>query len=323
MPPPELILEVLLYTVGPAALAGALVTASVCCCARVRFLALGTALACAVGVAAGLWTRTAVDTVKSDDFSLAQLGRSLPEAVTLISGASAWNRLPYVALAALVLGIPLRWPLVPALAACLVRASAAGAIAWWVVPADYQTAVWWLAPGLAAAVFAEWTLLEPLAARAPGSVLLAVAMSAFVAGGVLIHAGSARLTDAAMALGGALGGIAVAAALLRTDARGAIPGAAVLLPGLLLMGQQETFSEISWPGFALAAAAPLMLGLTWPLHLRTGASAAPLETKAATPTHAAALSRRLFVLLLHLAVMLPPWLAALYLARQAGPLEFE
>jgi hypothetical protein len=321
MPPLELLLEVLLYTVGPAALVAAALTAAGSCCARGRLL--GTALALALGFTAGLWTRAALDTLSTSAFSSAQLARSLPEALTLISGASEWNRLPYAALAALLIGLLARCPRVPPVLAWLVRAAAAGLISWCVVPAAYQTAVWWLAPALAVVVFAQWALLEPLAARAPGGVALALALSAFVAAGVLIHAGSARLTDAALALGGALGGIAVAAAWLRGAAGGAVPGAAVLLPGLLLMGQQETFSEISWLAFALAAVAPLMLVLTWPLHGRTGKPSALVEMDSAALTTRVSGPRRLLFLLAHLAVMLPPWLAALYLARQAGPLEFE
>ena len=79
-----------------------------------------------------------------------------------------------------------------------------------------------------------------------------------------------------------------------------VPGAAVLLPGILLFGQQSTFSDISWWAFLLAAAAPLTLAVTM----------------FARPWSGIRLS------LLRAAVLLPPLIAAMYLAREAGPLEY-
>ena len=71
--------------------------------------------------------------------------------------------------------------------------------------------------------------------------------------------------------------------------------------GLLLVGQQETFSEITWDVFALPFLAPLTLVFS-------------LSASQAPPIH---------LRLLRMALILAPLIAAVILARlQAGPLEF-
>jgi hypothetical protein len=303
MPPLSMLGEVLLYSVAPAALTAAALLVVI---ERLG----GPRLASAVGLLAG-----------------AGLGLWLGDALTLIPGMSPWNRLPAAALAATAVGVTVqaaripaalgdpaaavaavlfgwipREARVPAALGWMLRAACSAWLAWWIVPETLRWESWWLVPAFAIVVFSEWAVMEDGAARSPGATApLVLGISAYVAAAVLIHAGSARLTDAAIVLGSALSGIALIAWWRRCDAGGAVPGAAVFLPGLLLVGQQETFSDIPWPGFAIAAAAPLALvfslpARTWPmarLHL------------------------------LRLALMLPPWIAALYLARQAGPLEFE
>lgn len=77
------------------------------------------------------------------------------------------------------------------------------------------------------------------------------------AGAVLLHAHTARMTDLATFVAGGCLGVAVAARWAGADLRGIAPVAAVALPGLLLDGQQSTYSEVPWYSFALVALAPL------------------------------------------------------------------
>ena len=70
------------------------------------------------------------------------------------------------------------------------------------------------------------------------------------------------------------------------------------------MGQQETFSDVPWYTFALPALAPLLL-----------AEALPLSHWQGTRLHV------LRMLLMSL-LMLLPLAAAMYLALDAGPLDF-
>src|ERR1019366_8828206 len=144
------------------------------------------------------------------------------------------------------------------------RGAAALGIAWWVIPVDAREVVW-LAPSFAAVVFLEWVVLERMTAQPPdGSVAFCLAMAFLTAGVVLLFAGIARWMEAAVVCASALAGIGLVAWLRRADVSGIVPAAAVLLLGLLLMGQRETsVTAIPWYAFALAALSPLMLALAW------------------------------------------------------------
>jgi hypothetical protein len=303
MPPMHVIQDVLLYTLLPATLA-ALTAAAVLAVVQLLAGPRGAAVGAALGFAGG-----------------GVLGNVLCGSFTLLTGESAWNRLPWAALAALLVGLVVRLPWAPAggqprtpsdssgpavwrVVGWLVRAATAAAAAWWVLPEAVRTEAMWLPAALAAVILAEWALLEHLAARTPGGgVPLALALSAVVGAAVLIHAGTARLTDSMTVLAAVLVGVAAVAAWRRLDAGGAVPGAAVLLPGVLLMGQQETFSEVQWLAFALAAAAPLVLAVTL---------LPPFRSWQGTRLR-----------LLRFALLLAPLAVAAGLTLQAGPLEFE
>lgn len=264
MPPLDLIRDVVLNAILPAAIPAAVLLALVVALGGSKWASVGVALGLATGAAFGLWRRGALTLISPDE--------------------SAWNRLPLAALAAiavsliarLLLGLapsssertrPGRVALI--ILGWLLRAGAAAAVAWWVIPANKQTEISWLAPALAAVLFAEWLVLEPIASRPPGgTVPLALALCAFVAADVLIHAGTARLMEAAIVLFGALGGIALIAWWRRLDAGVAAPAATVFLCGLLLMGHEETFHDLSWRAFALPALAPLALVVTLPCNRR-------------------------------------------------------
>jgi hypothetical protein len=108
-------------------------------------------------------------------------------------------------------------------------------------------------------VLGLWATLEGLARRGPGgwsALLPAVAFGA--AAVVLLHAHTAKLTDVATLAGASLAGLAAGAWQRQSDAGGMAPGVAVLLPGVLLVGQQGTVSEtLPASAFAVAALAPL------------------------------------------------------------------
>src|SRR5262249_32885835 len=108
MPPLELVVDVLLYAVLPAFLAAAALAAAVTWLGGAKLAPAAAALGLAGGVALGSWLR---------------------EALTLAPGASAWNHLPWAALAALAIGLVVRLPRLPALAGWFLRAAAAAASA--------------------------------------------------------------------------------------------------------------------------------------------------------------------------------------------------
>lgn len=281
MPPLELMLGMLVKAVLPAAATAALLFAVIEYVGGKESVSAAAALAFAAGVGLGFW---------------------LCDTVELVSGASKWNQLPWAALAALGVGVSLRLPGVPKFVAWPTQAACAGVIAWLVIPPETRAEAWWFVPGFAIVVFAEGALLEHLAARPPdGSIAATLALSALTAAGVLVHAGSGRLMEANIVLAAALGGLTVVAWWRRLDMGAAVPGAVVLLVGILLFGQQSTYSDVSWIAFLLAAMAPLTLAITLPLRALAGM---PL-------------------VLLRVAVVLPPLLIALIFANEAGPLVFE
>jgi hypothetical protein len=264
MPPLQMIVDVLLYAVLPAALTAAVVMAIVALAGGRKLAPLGAALGLAGGVVVGRGVQDLERFLANPQPEGGEPFHFL-HGLRLMPGDSPWNHLPWAALAALLVGLLARLPRLPAGVAWSLRWAAAVVLVSWVLPARLPAETWWVTPALTLVIVAQWALLEHLAATPPGgSVPLALALTAFGAGGVLIYASMAQLMDTAVALGAALAGIAAVSWLGRVDGGGAVPGAAVLLPGLLLMGQQEMSSEppVPWLSFALAAGAPFLLALT-------------------------------------------------------------
>lgn len=120
----------------------------------------------------------------------------------------------------------------------------------------------WLSWCLGVVILLHWGVAVGLARRwKDGLVPAAQAACLAAAAVVILHAHSARLADAALLFGMALLGPALAALVWRGDASVAAAAGAVALPGLVLMGQQETFSEVPLSSFVLAALAPLTLAV--------------------------------------------------------------
>jgi hypothetical protein len=271
LPPTDMLLDVLRYAVLPALVTAAAVTAIVERFGGAKQAPAGAALGLVAGVVLGLWLRTASFNgwPMAPGQSMASAAATwLGAALTALSGDSAWNRLPWAALGVLCVGRIARLPDLPPIDGWLLRAAASVTAAWLVIPGPAQEEFAWLMPAFALLVFAEWVVLDMLTANPPGgTVLFTVGIAFVVASMVLIQIGWATKADAAIVVSAALTGTATVAAWRRVDAGGGVPVAALLLPSLMLMGQQEGIeSNVPWQAFALTAGAPLILALTLPLR---------------------------------------------------------
>jgi hypothetical protein len=229
-------------------------------------------------------------------------GNYFRAALPLIPGPAAWQWIVLVLVGVQVVGWVALRPRLPAWGAWLLRGLAAGAAGWLLTPADLRAEHAWVAAALAGLVLADWAVTDALARRPDGALAtLGLALALFGAGGVLIHAHTARFMDAALLVAAALVGVAAGAG--RRPTGGAVPGAIVALAGLLLSGFHETYSEVPAVSFLLPAVAPLAPGLTLlpPLRERQGP----------------------WVALLRLGLVLGPVVVAVALAAHAEPLDFE
>jgi hypothetical protein len=300
MPPFDLVKDALLYMVLPALVASAIVMAIVERLGGAKQAPAGAALGLIVGALLGLWLRTAGPMFVAG--STAAAFSSLSHSLTVTSSDSTWNRLPWAVLTALCLGRVTHMMDEYAGDGWLLRGGVAIAISWALIPEEFREQAYWLAPAFAAVMWMEWVILDRLAAQQGcSSVAIGLLLSLLAGAGVLIHAGAAGLTDTAAVLAFALVGILLVSLWRGSGWNGAIPAIAVALPGLLLIGQLTQAEEkIHWSAFALAGCAPLVLIVTLPF----GVLPKPL------------------LHLLRLALILIPLSVALYLASEAGPLEF-
>jgi len=215
-----------------------------------------------------------------------------------------WHWLLWVAALAVVVEWAARRPDVPALAGWMLRALMAGHAAWLLVPTGLREEPIWSVPAFAIVVFVEWGVLSLLATQLPGAALpFGAALSFFAAAAILIHAHTARMTDVATLIAAAFVGLSAVAWWARLDCGPAMPAAAIMLPGLLLSGYYETYSEIPSTSFLVAGLIPVapVLCLASPFaRLRS-----PVR-------------RMLFFVLL-----LAPAAVAVALAMQAESLPFE
>jgi hypothetical protein len=167
------------------------------------------------------------------------------------------------------------------------------------VRAEYS----WSPVALGVVVLAEWAILEQIGrVDRRGLVPLVLAGAANVGALVLIYAAEARFGMVAMVLMAVLAAVGVAALIFGRETNGAAAAVAVLLPGLMLTGQQDA-PDPEFPAkcFALVALSPLALAPSllpaWRRYQKRGLWAAQL-----------------------LLVLLPlAW--ALYLAAQTGSLD--
>ena len=268
MPPWDMTRDVLVYAALPALLTAAVVMALSVRFGRVKQSPAGAAFGFAAGVVLGLWIRSASFDewhVGPEDTFASALAVWLQTGLNLARGDSAWNRLPWAALGVLCVGRVARLPDLPLIDAWLLRAAASVTAAWLVIPAKLQDDIAWLMPAFALVVLIEWAVLETLAAQPPGgTVIFCLALAFSIASLVFLQASWASKAETAIVLAAALTGIAIVAAWGGVDGSGAVPVAALLLPGLMLMGKHQTASELPWQVFALTGCAPLALIATLP-----------------------------------------------------------
>jgi hypothetical protein len=136
---------------------------------------------------------------------------------------------------------------------------------WPVVVADWPylfRARAWPLVAFTLAIALGWAGSESVARQAPGAAVgIGLSLALFGAGYVMAHAHSARFADALSIPAAALFGISLVALVCKVDLGGAVPGVALILPSILLVGFYETFNEIPWYAFLLAALPPIALGL--------------------------------------------------------------
>lgn len=286
MPPWDAVWDLLRYAIVPAFVAAAIVSAVIGRIGGSKHANLGAALGLIAGVALGFWLRN-----------------TLP----LVPGDSTWNRLPWAALAALlverVVGLlELDWS-----AAAILRLAASFGLMFCVVPENVRVEHAWIAIAYGGAVWMNWTILEAVLRKTENSqagaisVGACIVLSCLVASGVLLFSGIARYMEAAIVLAMAVAGVTVAAAWRQCDLRAAMPAVAVLLPGLLLVGNRETSVEtIHWAAYALPALAPWLLAETIPLGHWP----------------------KLRLIAFRIALVLIPLIVAMMLAREGGSLDF-
>ncbi len=120
----------------------------------------------------------------------------------------------------------------------------------------------WTPWALGLAILVQWGLSSTLCRRWRDGLVGVVQLGALLAAAaVILHAHSALLTDLTLLVAMALVGPLLAAWLFSGDASSASAAAALALPGLVLIAQQETFSEVPLRAFLLAGLAPVVLGL--------------------------------------------------------------
>ena len=225
--------------------------------------AVSSTAALVVGFVVGNHFRPAAEYRFDADRPLA-LGEFAAEVVHAVSGVSSGTLhaperywLPWAVLFAVGVGLLAHAPKVPRIVGHLLRVVVAVLVARLLAQPSLRPDVPWLWAAFAAVVLAEWELLDTVAEGAWLSWGLGFVFLA--AGAVLLHAHTARLTDLATFVAGSCFGVALAVRWTGADVRGIAPVAAVALPGLMLIGQQSTYSEVPTASFALVALAPLVL----------------------------------------------------------------
>ena len=267
LPPIGMIREILLQGVIPPIVAAGSVLFVTSRLGK-RLVPIGAMLAVVVGFVVGNHFRSATEyRIDSErPLALGEWGAEVYHAVLGTPEASedaprhppAHYWLVWSALIAGVVGAIAGIPGVPVAIGWLARVIVCAFVARLLVPASLRAELPWLWPTFAAVVLAEWALLDKLGEEPRGWLPLGIGLVFSAGAAVLIHAHEARLTDLATILAGCWFGVAIAV-WMGANARSAAPIAAVALPGLMLVGQQSTFSEVPLTSFVAMALAPLAL----------------------------------------------------------------
>lgn len=168
--------------------------------------------------------------------------------------------LPWMAFFSAAVGLLCRLPFVPSRAVLVIWTVTALFAARLLTPAFLRMDAPWLSWALGLVILLESAVLSELTRRWHDCTVAAgLAICFGAASMVLLQAHSARMMEMAMFFVPAFISIILVAWKLRGDIGGAVPAAAVFLPSVLLIGKQETFSEVPMSAFLLSALAPLAL----------------------------------------------------------------
>ena len=170
--------------------------------------------------------------------------------------------LPWAAGLAMLVELFLQFPRFPFTTGWILRSFAAMFAGRLLTPIGLRVEAPWVSWALGLTILLEWAVVVSLARQWKDGVLAGAMAIALGGGGlVLIHAHSGSLMDQAMYFSVALMGPAIVATIWPSGSGPALAAASVLLPSLMLTGQQSTDSQVPMCSFALAALAPLGLAV--------------------------------------------------------------
>jgi hypothetical protein len=223
--------------------------------------------------------------------------------------ATGWNWLLWMALAAIAIDAVARLPRVPAAVGWALRGMLSAGAGWALTAAGLRDDRAWSPVVLGMVILAQWAVLEQVGRLdRRGLVPLLLVPPAMVAAMILIGAGGARFGFTAMVLQAILLGSGLTALAFGRETNGLAGAVAVLFPGLVLSGYWEYepiegATSIPVACFVLVALSPLafapLLLPVWRRYQKQG----------------------LFVV--QTLLLMIPVVTALYLAMQAGALDFE
>ena len=179
---------------------------------------------------------------------------------------------PFLFLVAQIHALLVRSEGVPLWGKWWLRLAIGALAAFMLLPHEWQEKGWPIA-AFTLGIALAWAGTEEVAKQSPGgNIPLLMSLALFSASMVMAHSHSAKLSDALSIPAASLAGIALVSFLRPTDVSGALPGAVVMLFCVLLIGQQESYSDVPPKAFLIAALPPLTLGLAAcpPLSQLTG-----------------------------------------------------
>lgn len=178
-----------------------------------------------------------------------------------------WHWLPYLVVAATVIGAAALADRVRLVERWLLYAVVSAAAAWFLIPDWHDLEPSWSVHAIVLSVYLVLlsALLQPLAARLPGSLIgTTLSICLVVVAVVMGISGSVRFAQIAGAAAGGFVGCTIAAMFRnrRGDFSGTALPFAVLAAGLMLSGRANSYSDVPLISYVLPPLAPLGLWLS-------------------------------------------------------------